>query len=190
MSLDKRPSTAQIFRFDKPLAPGAHARIWVRLTTLAPGLSRRFTRDRRDRKRHLPQQFRFAPLIGMNRQRCSATAPSAAARACRPSCGRRSSRTCRATARNYIGSGLDHVGHHLISTDAGPDADRARQPGLRHDGERPPHRAFRRDAPILNFFSIQSARYRAASTRLTTVSSSPSITTRRTTGTSTRCCTR
>ena len=79
----------RIYRFDQPLAPGASAVLTFSSQTLAPrlpGAARRIpTSSRTAPSRTISQ---FAPIIGMNRQQpARATAPSAVARASRPSFG-------------------------------------------------------------------------------------------------------
>ena len=90
-----------------------------------------------------------------------------------------------ATSRNYVGA--DWVTSDItLTTDADqtPIAPGNRVSDVTDGGRRTAH--FVSGAPILNFFSIQSARYswRSAST---TASTCPSITTRATTGTCRRC---
>jgi aminopeptidase N len=152
----------RIYRFDTPLAPGAKSeltfksRLWRRgFKAFAPdtdviengtfannaqfapaiGMSRLgLLQDRAKRRRqHLPAELRLPKLEDMS-----------------------------ATNRNYIGS--DWVTSDItLSTDAGqtPIAPGARVSDVTQNGRRTAH--FVSTAPILNFFSIQSAKYRVAS---------------------------
>ena len=67
-----------------------------------------------------------------------------------------------ATSKNYIGSDWVTSRHHALTTDADqtPIAPGARSPTSRANGRRTAR--FVSTAPILNFFSIQSARYEVA----------------------------
>ncbi len=152
----------RIYRFDKPLAPGAttaltfRSRLWrrgfpafnpqtdiiengtfVNNSAFAPviGMSRdNLLSDRTQRRRqHLPAELRMAKLEDMS-----------------------------ATAHNYIGS--DWVTARIrLTTAAGqtPIAPGARVSDVTSDGRRTA--TFVASTPILNFFSIQSANYKVAS---------------------------
>jgi ABC-type transport system involved in multi-copper enzyme maturation permease subunit len=152
----------RIYQFDKPLAPGAtttltfKSQLWrrgfrasapatdllengtfVNNSSFAPiiGMDRNILlSDRTQRRRqHLPAELRVPKLEDMS-----------------------------ATARNYIGS--DWVTSRIrLTTDAGqtPIAPGARVSDSTRDGRRTA--TFVSTAPILNFFSIQSADYKVAS---------------------------
>ena len=90
-------------------------------------------------------------MIGMDRNALLTTAPSAGARASRPSSARPSSRTFRATAQELCRRRLGDVGHHGHHRRR-PDPDRAGQAACRTSTKRPPHRALRQrgaDPPLL-----------------------------------------
>jgi len=154
----------RIYRFNTPLAPGATtsltftSRLWrrgfpafnpqtdiiengtfVNNSDFAPiiGMSRdNLLNDRTKRRRqHLPAELRMAKLEDMS-----------------------------ATQRNYIGS--DWVTSEVrLTTDAGqtPIAPGARTSDVTKDGRRTA--TFVSTAPILNFFSIQSADYKVATAK-------------------------
>jgi ABC-2 type transport system permease protein len=159
---DDRKFGYRIYRFDTPLAPGAKtaltftSRVWRRgfrafrpatdilengtfanNSLFAPviGMDRNgLLSDRTQRRRqHLPAELRMAKLENMS-----------------------------ATRRNYIGS--DWVTSEIrLTTDAGqtPIAPGKRISDVTKDGRRTA--TFVSTAPILNFFSIQSADYKLAS---------------------------
>ncbi len=162
LAYDDKKFGYRIYRFDAPLAPGAttmlsfRSRLWrrgfratspatdviengtfVNNTQFAPaiGMSRiGLLRDRTKRRRqHLPDELRPPKLEDMA-----------------------------ATSQNYIGS--DWVTSDItLTTDAGqtPIAPGARVSDVTRNGRRTAR--FVSTAPILNFFSIQSADYRVAS---------------------------
>jgi aminopeptidase N len=97
----------------------------------------------------------------MDRFSFSRTGRRAEATACRPGCGRRA-RDLSATSRPYFGAGWS-TADITVSTVA-DQTNRTRTKGQRlvRNG---PYRHFVSDAPILTFFSIQSARYAEARRR-------------------------
>ncbi len=97
---------------------------------------------------------------------CCRTAPSAASTACRRSCARRSSRTRRARNFNGLRHDSDWVNSDItVSTTADQIAIAPgyRESDITENGRRTIR--YRSDAPINNFFSVQSARYEVAKDR-------------------------
>ena len=160
VSYDKR-FNYRIFRFDKPLAPGAHATLAFASQLWRRGFRAGSPATDVIENGTFANNFDFAPIIGMNR-RNSAQRPRQA-----PPAGP-AARAADGEARGHVGDRpqlyrqrLDHVGHHADHRRR-PNADRTGQPRLRRHGNGRRTAHFVSDAPILNFFSIQSADYRVA----------------------------
>jgi hypothetical protein len=152
----------RIYRFDKPLAPGA--------TTALTFKSRLWRRGFRAfgpatdviENGTFANNFDFAPVIGMNRQNLLSDRAKRRRQGLPPELRPAKLEDLSATARNYIGS--DWVTSDItLSTDANqtPIAPGSRVSDTTANGRRTAH--FVSTAPILNFFSIQSADYRVAS---------------------------
>ena len=108
----------RIYRFDKPLAPGATSALTFKSRLWQRGFHAFNPADRHHRERHVREQFRLRAVIGMSRDDLLRTAPSAGASTFPPSFERPSSRTCRRPRSNYIGS--DWVTADItLTTDAG-----------------------------------------------------------------------
>ena len=152
----------RIYRFDAPLAPGRDVGADLHLALVAPRLPGRKSRHRPARKRHLREQF---PVRADHRhgppgtaQRPHPAPPPGPAR-----------RTAHGQARGPVGDRqelhrdrLGPVRHHADHRRR-PDPDRAgqpRRPTTTQGGRRTAR--FVSPAPILNFFSIQSADYQVA----------------------------
>jgi ABC-type transport system involved in multi-copper enzyme maturation permease subunit len=152
----------RIYRFDQPLAPGAttsltwHSQIWrrgFRASAPATDVIENGT---------FVNNFDFAPIIGMNRQNLLSDRAKRRRQGLPPELRPAKLEDLSATKRNYIGS--DWVMSDItLTTDAGqtPIAPGSRVSDVTTNGRRTAH--FVSGAPILNFFSMQSADYKVAS---------------------------
>ena len=154
----------RIFRFDTPLAPGATtsltfaSRIWHR-GFRAGGQATDIVENGT-----FVNNFSFAPVIGMNRQGMLSDRTQRRRQGLPPELRPAKLENISATARNYIGS--DWVRSDItLTTDAGqtPVAPGSKLSDVTRDGRRTAR--FVSPAPILNFFSIQSADYKIAQRR-------------------------
>jgi hypothetical protein len=153
----------RIYRFDTPLAPGAktaltfRSRLWRRgFRAFSPATdvleNGTFTNN-----------TDFAPIIGMSRQGLLSDRSKRRRQGLPPELRPAKLEDMSATARNYIDA--DWVTSDItLTTDAGqtPIAPGSRVSDVTRNGRRTAH--FVSTAPILNFFSMQSANYRVAST--------------------------
>jgi len=151
----------RIYRFDNPLAPGATSslsfasRIWrrgFRAQNQATDVIENGT---------FVNNFDFAPIIGMSRQGLLSDRTQRRRQGLPPELRPAKLEDMSATARNYISS--DWLTSDItLTTDAGqtPIAPGDRVSDATRNGRRTAH--FVSGAPILNFFSIQSAKYREA----------------------------
>ncbi|MFL6848000.1 MAG: ABC transporter permease subunit [Sphingomicrobium sp.] len=151
----------RIYRFDRPLAPGAttaltwHSELWrrgFRAASPATDIIENGT---------FVRNFAFAPIIGMNRQGLLSDRTKRRRQGLPPELRMAKLEDLSATRRNYIGS--DWVMSDItLTTDAGqtPIAPGSRVSDVTKDGRRTAH--FVSGAPILNFFSMQSADYKVA----------------------------
>jgi len=151
----------RIYRFDTPLAPGATAvmtfasQIWHRgfkAATPDTDIIENGT---------FANNFQFAPVIGMNEQNLLTDRAKRRRQGLPAELRPAKLEDLSATARNYIGS--DWVMSDItLTTDAGqtPIAPGNRVSDVTSGGRRTAH--FISGAPILNFFSIQSADYEVA----------------------------
>ncbi|MGH6784604.1 MAG: aminopeptidase, partial [Sphingomicrobium sp.] len=154
----------RIYRFDRPLAPGATAsltfasRIWHR--------GFRATRQATDIVENgtFANNFSFAPVIGMSRQGLLSDRTQRRRQGLPPELRPAKLEDMSATASNYVGS--DWVMSDItLTTDAGqtPIAPGSKVSDTTTNGRRTAR--FVSTAPILNFFSIQSADYKIAQRR-------------------------
>jgi len=151
----------RIYRFDTPLAPGATAtlsftsQIWrrgFRASGPATDIIENGT---------FSNNFDFAPIIGMTRQGLLSDRAKRRRQGLTPELRPAKLEDMSATTRNYTGS--DWVTSDItLTTDADqtPIAPGSRVSDVTKDGRRTAH--FISTAPILNFFSIQSADYKIA----------------------------
>jgi ABC-2 type transport system permease protein len=158
---DDRKFGYRIYRFDRPLAPGATAaltftsRIWhrgFRAQSPATDIIENGT---------FANNGEFAPIIGMSRQGLLGDRAKRRRQGLAPELRPAKLEDLSATARNYTGS--DWVMSDIsLTTDADqtPIAPGNRVSDVTRNGRRTAH--FVSTAPILNFFSIQSADYREA----------------------------
>jgi hypothetical protein len=152
----------RIYRFDHPLAPGATSSLVFKSRLWRRGF-KAFTPD----TDILPNgtfvnNFEFAPEIGMNRRNLLTDRAKRRRQHLPPDLRPAKLEDMSATAHNYIGS--DWVQSKIrLTTDADqtPIAPGSRVSDTTSDGRRTA--MFVSTAPILNFFSIQSADYRVAS---------------------------
>lgn len=152
----------RIYRFDKPLAPGATTSLTFRSRIWHRGF-RAFSPDTDVIENGtFANNYDFAPLIGMNQMNLLTDRAKRRRQGLPPELRPAKLEDLSATARNYIGS--DWVTSDIrLTTDAGqtPIAPGDRISDVTKDGRRSAH--FVSTAPILNFFSIQSADYKLAS---------------------------
>jgi ABC-2 type transport system permease protein len=151
----------RIYRFDRPLAPGAtttltfQSRLWrrgFRATSQATDVIENGT---------FVNNFAFGPIIGMNRQNLLSDRAQRRRQGLPPELRPAKLEDLKATARNYIGT--DWVNSDItVTTDADqtPIAPGSRLSDQTANGRRTAR--FVSPAPILNFFSIQSADYKVA----------------------------
>ncbi|MEO8175252.1 MAG: M1 family aminopeptidase [Sphingomicrobium sp.] len=151
----------RIYRFDTPLAPGATAtmtftsRIWHRGFKAAAPATDVIENGT------FANNSQFAPVIGMSRQNLLSDRTKRRRQGLPAELRPAKLEDLSATARNYVGSGWV-MSDIRLTTDAGqtPIAPGALVSDETRDGRRTAR--FVSTAPILNFFSIQSADYRLA----------------------------
>jgi hypothetical protein len=151
----------RIYRFDTPLAPGSHASLSFSLEVWHRGFRARGPATDVIENGTFVNNFTFAPIIGMD-QNNLLTDRSKRRRQGLPADLRPAKlEDLSATARNYIGSDWT-TSDITVSTDADqtPIAPGNRVSDVTSNGRRTAH--FVSGAPILNFFSIQSANYKVA----------------------------
>jgi aminopeptidase N len=162
LASDDKKFGYRIYRFDTPLMPGMmtslrfKSRIWHR------GFRANSPDTDVIENGTFANNFDFAPLIGMNRMGLLTDRAKRRRQGLPPELRPAKLEDMSATQRNYIGS--DWVTSDIrVSTDAGqvPIAPGSRVSDVTANGRRQAH--FISTAPILNFFSIQSADYRIAS---------------------------
>lgn len=151
----------RIYRFDKPLAPGAHA-----VLAFSSELWRRGFRASRPatdviENGTFANNFDFAPIIGMNQNNLLSDRAKRRRQGLKPELRPAKLEDLSATRRNYIGSDWT-TSDITLTTDADqtPIAPGNRVSDVTSGSRRTAH--FVSGAPILNFFSIQSADYRVA----------------------------
>jgi hypothetical protein len=152
----------RIYRFDQPLAPGATTALTWRSQIWRRGFraDRPFT-DVIENGTFV-NNFDFAPLIGMSRQGLLSDRAKRRRQGLPPELRMAKLEDMGATAHNYVGS--DWVMSDItLTTDADqtPIAPGNQVSDVTKGGRRTAH--FVSPAPILNFFSMQSADYQVAS---------------------------
>jgi ABC-2 type transport system permease protein len=161
LAMDDPEFGYRIYRFDQPLAPGAttsltfRSRIWrrgFRASAPATDIIENGT---------FANNFQFAPIIGMNRNSLLSDRSQRRRQHLPAELRPAKLEDLSATGRNYIGSSWV-MSDIRLSTDADqtPLAPGDRVADVTGHGRRSAH--FVSTAPILNFFSIQSARYNVA----------------------------
>jgi hypothetical protein len=152
----------RIYRFDTPLAPGGKSALTFKSQLWRRGF-KAFNQDTDIiQNGTFANNAEFAPAIGMSQQGLLQDRAKRRRQHLPPELHPAKLEDMSATTRNYIGS--DWVTSDItLSTDADqtPIAPGARVSDLTQNGRRTAH--FVSTAPILNFFSIQSADYRVAS---------------------------
>ena len=159
---DDRKFGYRIYRFDHPLAPGAASALTFRSRLWRRGFRAFNPPTDVIENGTFANNYDFAPVIGMNRQSLLGDRAKRRRQHLPPELRMAKLEDLSATARNYIGS--DWVQSQVrFTTDAGqtPIAPGSRLSDVTRDGRRTA--TFVSSAPILNFFSIQSADYRVAS---------------------------
>ena len=152
----------RIYRFDKPLAPGATTALTFKSRLWRRGFRASGPATDVIENGTFANNFDFAPVVGMNRQNLLSDRAKRRRQGLPPELRPAKLEDLSATARNYIGS--DWVTSDItLATDAGqvPIAPGSRVSDTAANGRRTAH--FVSAAPILNFFSIQSADYRVTS---------------------------
>ena len=164
LASDDKKFGYRIYRFDRPLAPGATASLTFRSRIWHRGF-RAFSPDTDVIENGtFANNIEFAPVIGMNRMNLLTDRAKRRRQGLPPELRPARLEDMSATRRNYIGS--DWVTSDIrLTTDAGqvPIAPGALVADISRNGRRSAH--FVSTAPILNFFSIQSADYKIASER-------------------------
>jgi ABC-2 type transport system permease protein len=152
----------RIYRFDKPLAPGAATTLTFKSRLWRRGFPAFNPQTDIIENGTFANNSEFAPVIGMNRNILLGDRAKRRRQHLPPELRPAKLEDTSATGKNYIGS--DWVTSDIkLTTDAGqtPIAPGARVSDTTANGRRTAH--FVSTAPILNFFSIQSADYRVAS---------------------------
>jgi len=151
----------RIYRFDRPLAPGATTSLTFRSRIWHRGFPAFSPPTDVIENGTFANNFQFAPIIGMDRNNLLSDRSQRRRQHLPDELRPAKLEDLAATARNYLGS--DWVMSDIrLTTDADqtPIAPGSRVSDVTSDGRRSAH--FISTAPILNFFSIQSARYRVA----------------------------
>jgi len=151
----------RIYRFDTPLAPGATAALTFTSQIWRRGFRAAGPATDIIENGTFSNNGEFAPTIGMNRQGLLGDRAKRRRQGLPPELRPAKLEDMSATARNYVGS--DWVTSDItLTTDAGqtPIAPGSRVSDVTKNGRRTAH--FVSTAPILNFFSIQSADYKIA----------------------------
>lgn len=175
----------RIYRFDQPLVPGESASLTFQSRLWHQGFRAGSPATNVIENGTFINNFAFAPIVGMNRQNLLSDRTQRRRQGLPPELRPAKLEDMSATARNYIGS--DWVKSDITVTTAAEQTPIA--PGERvSDTVRGDRRTARfvSSAPILNFFSIQSADYEVAGAS-TTASNCRCFTRRATTGTCRRC---
>jgi hypothetical protein len=162
LASDDRKFGYRIYRFDRPLAPGATTALTFRSRVWRRGFRASSPATDVIENGTFANNFEFAPIIGMNRQSLLSDRAKRRRQHLPPELRPAKLEDLSATNRNYISS--DWVTSHVtLTTDADqtPMAPGSRVSDTTANGRRTAH--FVSTAPILNFFSIQSADYRVAS---------------------------
>src|SRR5579884_3153282 len=151
----------RIYKFDKPLQPGQTASLIFRSRLWRRGFRAFAPATDIISNGTFANNESFAPIIGMNRNDLLTDRSKRRRQGLPPELRPAKLEDMSATAHNYIGS--DWVMSDIrLSTDADqiPIAPGSRVSDVTGDGRRSAH--FVSTAPILDFFSIQSARYEVA----------------------------
>ncbi|MFL6760777.1 M1 family aminopeptidase [Sphingomonas sp.] len=160
---DDKPFGYRIYRFDTPLAPGATSTLTFRSRLWRRGFRAFNPATDVLENGTFTNNTDFAPIIGMSRQGLLSDRSKRRRQGLPPELRPARLEDMSATARNYVDA--DWVTSDItLTTDAGqtPIAPGSRVSDVTRNGRRTAH--FVSTAPILNFFSMQSANYRVTST--------------------------
>ncbi|MEA3080201.1 MAG: hypothetical protein QOF05_1609, partial [Sphingomonadales bacterium] len=160
---DDKAFAYRIYRFDRPLAPGATAVLSFRSRLWRRGFRASNPATDVIENGTFTNNSDFAPLIGMSRQGLLSDRSKRRRQHLPPELRPAKLEDLSATRSNYVNA--DWVTADItLTTDAGqtPIAPGSRVSDITANGRRTAH--FVSTAPILNFFSMQSSDYRVAST--------------------------
>jgi aminopeptidase N len=161
LSSDDEKFGYRIYRFDKPLAPGASTTLTFRSRLWRRGFMAFNPATDIISNGTFANNEEFAPIIGMNRHNLLSDRAKRRRQHLPPELRPAKLEDMSATGHNYIGSDWVTSDIHLTTdADQTPIAPGARISDVTTNGRRTAH--FVSTAPILNFFSIQSADYRLA----------------------------
>jgi len=152
----------RIYRFDTPLAPGATSALTFKSRVWRRGFPANQPATDIIENGTFANNYDFAPVIGMNRNNLLTDRAKRRRQHLPPELRMAKLEDMSATDRNYIGA--DWVMSNIrLTTDADqtPIAPGSRVSDVTANGRRTA--TFVSTAPILNFFSVQSAKYRVAS---------------------------
>jgi ABC-2 type transport system permease protein len=152
----------RIYRFDQPLAPGAHAVLAFSSQLWRRGFKAGSPATDVIENGTFANNFDFAPVIGMNQNNLLSDRAKRRRQGLPPELRPAKLEDMSATGKNYIGSDWT-TSDITLTTDADqtPLAPGNRLSDVTSGARRTAH--FVSGAPILNFFSIQSADYQVAS---------------------------
>ncbi|MEP6983675.1 MAG: M1 family aminopeptidase, partial [Sphingomicrobium sp.] len=160
---DDKAFAYRIYRFDRPLAPGATAELSFRSRLWRRGFRASNPATDVIENGTFTNNSDFAPLIGMSRQGLLSDRSKRRRQHLPPELRPAKLEDLSATRSNYVNA--DWVTADItLTTDAGqtPIAPGSRVSDVTANGRRTAH--FISTAPILNFFSMQSSDYRVSST--------------------------
>ncbi|HVI34009.1 ABC transporter permease/M1 family aminopeptidase [Phenylobacterium sp.] len=149
----------RVFTFDRPLQPGETATLTFRTLMQQRGFKNRGNTTRLVDNGTFVDNFEFAPVVGMGRDNVLRDRAKRRKYGLPPELRPPKLEDRSAQVRNYVG-GADWVNADITVTtvaDQTPVAPGYRISDVTRNGRRTIH--YRTDAPVLNFFSVQSARY-------------------------------
>jgi ABC-2 type transport system permease protein len=159
LTSDDKKFGYRIFRFDQPLQPGAEAALNFRSQIWHQGFRNGAPETNVALNGSFVNNFEFAPIIGMNRQGVLQDRTQRRRQGLPAELRMAKLEDMKATAENYFRT--DWVTSDItVTTDADqtPIAPGSKLSDIAKNGRRTAH--FVSSAPILSFFSIQSARYK------------------------------
>jgi hypothetical protein len=161
LAMDDPKFGYRIYRFDKPLAPGAASTLTFRSRLWRRGFPAFSPQTDVLENGTFVNNDSFAPIVGMDENNLLRDRAKRRRQGLPPELRPAKLEDMSAVGRNYIGSGWV-TSKIRLTTDAGqtPIAPGARVLDVTHNGRR--SATFVSTAPILNFFSIQSANYKVA----------------------------
>jgi hypothetical protein len=159
LASDDKKFGYRIFRFDRPLAPGAEAQLSFKSQIHHQGFRNGTPETNIALNGSFVNNFEFAPIIGMNRQGVLQDRTQRRRQGLPAELRTAKLEDMKATGENYVR--VDWVTSDItVTTDADqtPIAPGSKVSDTSKGGRRTAH--FVSEAPILSFFSIQSARYK------------------------------